>query len=81
MAAKKKAKKKSTKKVTPTETRWRFVSDDDCHDYLIPAELKEEFDTWAAAGPYWENYVGEDFDIYRVDGWQQFTFTDPRSER
>jgi len=76
--AKKKAPKKKVAFKEPQ--RYVFVGDDDCHDYLIPVEMKEQFETWLEAGPYWEDYEGEDFNLYRIDGLREFSFTDPRSD-
>lgn len=31
-------------------TRWRMMSDDDGHWYVIPANRREEFDAWVYGG-------------------------------
>lgn len=75
--------------------RFRFVSDDDGHDYLIPAEKKEAFDAWLEhQGKLWgeshtdeefkaleAEYSGEDFDGYKVDAHERYTFERPEVER
>lgn len=48
-------------------TRFRFMSDDDGHDYLIPVGYERAFEDWVAAAPYWENWVGDDFNEYRIN--------------
>jgi hypothetical protein len=35
--------------------RFRFVSDDDGHTYLIPADKKQAFDEWLEAETAWEH--------------------------
>jgi hypothetical protein len=73
--------------------RFRFVSDDDGHTYLIPAEKKEAFDAWLEhQGKLWtqgslsdeefkaleESYKGEDFNDYRADySPESYTFESP----
>jgi hypothetical protein len=71
--------------------RYRFVSDDDGHDYLIPADKKEAFDRWLEhqselwGGPHTEEEFkaleascsGEDFDSYKIDAHQRYTFEKP----
>lgn len=59
--------------------RWRFVRDDDGHDYMIPADEQDEFQRWLDAGPYWEGYEGEDFNARRIGGSPSlYSFTDPK---
>jgi len=61
--------------------RYTFVTDDDCHWYLIPAERVEAFELWEEAGPYWDDYDGDDFNNYRIDGGPHgWTFTDPKED-
>jgi hypothetical protein len=75
------------------EQRFRFVSDDDGHDYLIPAEKKEQFNKWLEhQGRLWEpglsdaefkkrdaDYTGEDFGGYMTGrSPANYTFTDPQ---
>jgi hypothetical protein len=61
------------------EERFRFVQDDDAHWYLIPAHKRKQFDKWVEAGPYWDNYKGEDFSKDAIGcSPSQYTFTDPK---
>ena len=75
------------------EQRFRFAKDDDGHDYLIPANLKEKFDEWLEhQGRLWEpglsdeefkrieaEYSGPDFNDYRADYHpSNYTFLDPQ---
>jgi len=58
--------------------RFMFVSDDDGHDYLIPAAKEKYFEEWVAAGPYWEEYDGEDFSDCAIGcSTSQYTFLNP----
>jgi hypothetical protein len=74
------------------EQRFRFVSDDDGHDYLIPADKKEEFDAWLEGETrLWEPGLGreeferrsaeqdgrEDFNDYKIDAHEHYTFERP----
>lgn len=47
-------------------TRYKFLQDDDGHDYLVPVDKEQAFRVWLEAAPYWENYGGEDFSEYRT---------------
>lgn len=74
--------------------RFRFVSDEDCHDYLIPAEKKEAFDKWLEhQGKLWgepnteeefksieAEYEGEDFTDYKIDAHEHYTFEKPEAD-
>lgn len=42
-----------------TNAQWRFVTDDDGHNYIIPADKKDEFQRWVE---YMESDSGEEFD-------------------
>lgn len=60
--------------------RYRLLSDNSGHDYYIPVEQVENFQSWVQ---YYDDgeedeYRGPDFDGNRIDG--RFTFTDPRCE-
>jgi hypothetical protein len=79
MSPKKRAKRKAA---AAKPMRFRFVKDNDGHTYLIEADQIGQFETWLEAGPYWDwnGYEGEDFNIYRVDGTGQYTFTDPQQD-
>ena len=71
--------------------RFRFVGDDDGHDYLIPAAKKEAFDKWLEHQfALWgeplseedfkaisESYKGEDFNGYRCSDPERYTFENP----
>jgi hypothetical protein len=41
--------------------RVRILTDDDGHDYVIPVGKEDAFQAWVNAGPYREDYHGEDF--------------------
>ena len=61
--------------------RFRFVVDDDGHDYLIPENEAEQFRDWIDHGPYWEDYKGKDYNDSRVGTHiGNFTFTDPQED-
>jgi hypothetical protein len=72
--------------------KFRFVSDNDSHTYLIPADKKEAFDEWLEGETrLWEPGLDkeefarrsaeqdgrEDFGGYRVDGHEGYTFEKP----
>jgi hypothetical protein len=76
--------------------RYRFVSDDDSHTYLIPADKKDAFDTWLEhQGKLWtqgpltdeefkaleESYTGEDFNGYKIDAHEHYTFEKPETDK
>jgi hypothetical protein len=60
-----------------TQTRFRLLSDDDGHKYLIEVGKEEAFEKWLAAGPYWENYEGEEFESLGSH-FSTYSFCDPR---
>lgn len=65
--------------MTKKAERFRFVKDDDGHTYLIPADKQADFEKWLEAGPYWEDYKGEDFQDYETGcSACRYTFTDPK---
>lgn len=77
-----------------TTGRWRFARDDDSHNYLIPAEKEAAFDHWLEheRGLWGEihtdeefealkaKYTGEDFNDYRINSHEAWTFTDPQED-
>ena len=56
--------------------RFRFVSDDDGHNYLIKNTDTIAFEKWLAAGPYWEDYDGPDFES--INSISEYSFVDPQ---
>lgn len=54
----------------------RLIQDNDCHWYVIPANMATAFCRWVAAAPHWEGYEGPVFDNSRVDGPQGVVFCD-----
>lgn len=49
--------------------KWRFVQDDSCHWYCIPANQRELFEKWvdsADPGEGSREYDGPSFDEYRL---------------
>lgn len=73
------AEKRERSKRAPT--RYRFMSDDDGHDYIIPADEEAHFRRWLACGPYWDNYKGKEYNDCRIDIPTFFTFIDPREDK
>jgi hypothetical protein len=66
--------------------RFRFVQDDSCHWYVIPADKKNAFIAWVVyMSDEGENYVpyeGEEFDNFRIDGGPSwYTFTDLQEDK
>jgi len=76
-----------------SEKRYRFVKDEDGHDYMIPAGKRDEFDRWVEhQSRLWEpglsdeefrsreaEYTGEDFGDHRISMHpSNYTFTDPQ---
>ncbi len=57
--------------------RFRLLSDDDGHKYLIEVGKEEAFRKWIEAGPYWENYAGEEFESLGSH-FSTYSFADPR---
>lgn len=61
------------------EVRYRFITDEDSHWYLIPVALEEEFNNLLENGG--EDYYAEfcnRFDEYRCNYPGDFTFVDPQ---
>jgi hypothetical protein len=58
--------------------RWRFVRDEGCHNYLIPAVLYDKFDVLLETGELgnFEKFDGL-FSAYRIDGIELYTFENP----
>lgn len=58
-------------------TRYRVVSDNDGHDYVIEPKDEQAFYKWVEAMEEGFNFDGLDFEVRRVNcsGW---TFTDPQ---
>jgi len=44
-----------------------LVSDDSCHEYLIPQELVEEFYDWCDEDPDMDDFDESKYNEYRVD--------------
>ena len=75
------------------ETRWavtprsRLVTDDSCHWYCIPSELRGKFDEWVRSYQSWEDeelitYDGPDFNEYRLNSHiTNYTFLDLREDQ
>lgn len=64
--------------------RYCFLSDDDGHWYLVPAEQADRFEDWME---WWANgdgdspYDGPDFSDFRIGGGPEgYTFTDPAQD-
>ena len=60
-----------------TPKRFRLLSDDDGHKYLIEVGKEAAFYEWLNAGPYWENYKGEEFESLGSH-FSTYSFCDPR---
>jgi len=74
-----KTKQSKTIVLNKQSVRFRLVQDDDGHWYLIQADKEEVFNTWVAAGPYWDGYEGEHFEPLGGSP-SNVTFTDPKEE-
>lgn len=64
-------------------TRYRFVRDEDGHNYLIRADKLEQFHKWveATCNEEYDTYDGEDFSGNMVGGSvTQYTFENPVPE-
>lgn len=61
------------------EARYRFITDGDCHWYLIPVSMSTVFNQMLDNGEddYWSMF-NNTFDEYRCDSPSNFTFTDPQ---
>lgn len=55
-----------SKPLPKPQPRFRLLSDDDGHDYVIPVGKEDAFQAWIEAGPYLEDYHGEDFAEYAL---------------
>lgn len=60
------------------ECRFRLVSDDDGHEYVIPAERREEFDAWLQSDAAmdgeelaWAERLNMHHSNYTFTGWQE----------
>lgn len=60
-----------------TKKRFRLLSDDDGHDYLVEVGKEKAFREFLDAGPYWKNYKGEEFESIGSH-FSIYSFTDPR---
>lgn len=62
-----------------SDQRYCFVRDEDCHNYLIPVELKERFKFLLDSGEddWWATF-NDEFEQYRIDSMTYWTFTDPK---
>lgn len=64
--------------------RYRLVSDNSEHHYIIPSDKEEEFDWWVEITESDEDDYDdpvEEFDKYRLSGSpRRVTFTDPRED-
>lgn len=61
------------------EVRYRFTTDGDCHWFLIPVELEDQFENLLENGE--DDYYSEFnhvFGKYRCNSPSNFTFTDPQ---
>ena len=56
--------------------RYRVISDESGHDYVIPVYKTKEFEAWVRATEDGDN-SNYDFDDCRIDG-GVLTFTDPK---
>lgn len=64
--------------------RGRFVQDDDCHWYLIPASRYDDFRRWVESTQdgFEGEYRGYDFDKFRISGSpSDYSFVDARKDR
>ena len=62
-----------------TEQRYKFATDDDCHNYLIPVELYPLFIQLLENGEAdcYASFCNK-FDEYRIDGIYNYSFIDPK---
>lgn len=61
------------------EVRYRFITDGDCHWFLIPVGLEDEFNSLLENGE--EDYYTEfsnRFEEYRCNYPGEYTFVDPQ---
>lgn len=57
-----------------------LVRDDDCHWYVIPVEMKDDFDRWKKTQAHCEDWDGHDFNENRIDGPHRLVFKTWREE-
>lgn len=65
------------------EKRWRFVTDDDGHWYLIPVELEEEFNKLLSEGEddCYTEFNNKFYDNYSIGCHPScFTFENPKED-
>lgn len=55
----------SIKRIT-SKKPYVLENDDSGHYYLIPYDLKEDFDEWLSIG--YENWEGIDYEQFRING-------------
>jgi uncharacterized protein YbdZ (MbtH family) len=60
--------------------KFRFVRDDDGHNYLIVADDYEEFENWVSHSDDPEGWAGKWFDENRIDGISRWTFENPQMD-
>ena len=60
------------------EVRYRFITDDDCHWYLIPVGLEVLFYRLLESDEDDYAEFNNTFDEYRCDSPSNFTFVDPQ---
>jgi hypothetical protein len=76
---------KPVREITPVKAgpkrpkqRYTIMSDANCRYFYIPTEKEAEFEAWAASLRSGEQYNGEDFSEYAVDGaLTRLTFENP----
>ena len=61
--------------------RYYFGKDDDGHNYLVPARLRQKFEEARDMGEHdeWE-WFNQCFEQYRIDGVNSYTFENPKKE-
>jgi len=62
------------------EDRYFFDSDDDGHNYLLPVELRDEWDVLRNEPNSWELPGWQKFEDRRIDGISEYTFTNPKTD-
>lgn len=60
--------------------KYRFIQDEDCHWYLIPADKVDDFNRWVECGPYWDGYEGEWFEDYSCDYPSSYSIENPERD-
>lgn len=66
-------------KATSEPQRFRLLSDDDGHDYIIPVGEEKQFEAWVAATSNDEEYEGKSYEDKAIGGAPSLiSFTDPR---